>query len=251
MRREKPKPPRRGLARSERFPIGVFVNVERLPIIHSGAAKVAVIDDKSERMNQMQPGCSQCAHASDVSRVGRNFRLKQHDVNHAAILSVAAAESSRVAYCVESSFVQPANFQTVTSPRKAIVIVDDEKAYIDIMATMLTEQLGCQVITFTRPLDALAALPNLSVGVIVTDCNMPQFSGYEFIRRASALVPGVPFILMTGNVQDGEEELTSNSPLRSILPKPFGWKKLADEIIRHAPEFAVRLNSTPATPTQS
>jgi CheY-like chemotaxis protein len=171
-------------------------------------------------------------------------------VNHLSILSAATVESSRVAYCHGSSFVQPANFQTVTSPRKAIVIVDDEKAYIDIMATMLTEQFGCPVITFTRPLDALAALPNLSVGIIVTDCNMPQFSGYEFIRRASALLPGVPFILMTGNFQDGEEELTSNSPLRSILPKPFGWKKLADEIISHAPEFGEHLKSTPASPTQ-
>jgi len=144
--------------------------------------------------------------------------------------------------------MQPADFQPVTSPRKAIVIVDDEKAYIDIMATMLTEQLGCPVVTFTRPLDALAALPTLSVGIVVTDCNMPQFSGYEFIRRASALLPGVPFILMTGNVQNPDEDLTTNSPLRSILPKPFGWKKLADEIVLHAPEFGIRLSSTPAGP---
>lgn len=138
----------------------------------------------------------------------------------------------------------------VTSSRKAIVIVDDEKAYIDIMATMLTEQLGCPVVTFTRPLDALAALPGLDVGVVVTDCNMPQFSGFEFIRRASALLPGVPFILMTGNAQHySEDELMSDSPLRAILPKPFGWKKLADEIALHAPEFAVRLAKAEADPT--
>ena len=140
----------------------------------------------------------------------------------------------------------------MTSSRKAIVIVDDEKAYIDIMATMLTEQLGCPVMTFTRPLDALAALPGLDVGVVVTDCNMPQFSGFEFIRRASALLPGVPFILMTGNAQHySEDELMSDSPLRAILPKPFGWKKLADEIVLHAPEFAIRLEKAEADPAAS
>lgn len=129
----------------------------------------------------------------------------------------------------------------MTSPRKSIVIVDDEKAYIDIMSTLLTDQLGCEVVTFTRPLDALAALPTLDVGVVVTDCNMPQFSGFEFIRRASALLPGVPFILMTGNAEHlSEDELMSDSPLRAILPKPFGWKKLADAIILHAPEFGLR-----------
>lgn len=149
--------------------------------------------------------------------------------------------------CAACEFPAP-----VTSSRKAIVIVDDEKAYIDIMATMLTEQLGCPVVTFTRPLDALAALPGLDVGVVVTDCNMPQFSGFEFIRRASALLPGVPFILMTGNAQHySEDELMSDSPLRAILPKPFGWKKLADEIVLHAPEFAVRLAKTEADPTAS
>ncbi|HTO04193.1 MAG TPA: response regulator [Opitutus sp.] len=138
----------------------------------------------------------------------------------------------------------------MTSSRKAIVIVDDEKAYIDILATMLTEQLGCPVVTFTRPLDALAALPGLDVGVVVTDCNMPQFSGYEFIRRASTLLPGVPFILMTGNAQPhSADELMSDSPLRAILPKPFGWKKLADEIVLHAPEFAIRLEKAAADPT--
>lgn len=140
----------------------------------------------------------------------------------------------------------------MTSSRKAIVIVDDEKAYIDIMATMLTEQLGCPVVTFTRPLDALAALPGIDVGVVVTDCNMPQFSGFEFIRRASALLPGVPFILMTGNAQHyNDDELMSDSPLRAILPKPFGWKKLADEIVLHAPEFAIRLAKAEADPTAS
>jgi hypothetical protein len=37
--------------------------------------------------------------------------------------------------------------------------------------------------------------------------------------------------------------------LRAILPKPFGWKKLADAVILHAPEFAIRLTSAEADPT--
>lgn len=118
------------------------------------------------------------------------------------------------------------------------------------MATLLTDQLGSPVVTFTRPLDALAALPGLDVGVVVTDCNMPQFSGFEFIRRASAMLPGVPFILMTGNAQPvDEDELMSDSPLRAILPKPFGWKKLADAIVLHAPEFRLKPATAQADPT--
>ena len=107
----------------------------------------------------------------------------------------------RLVCCVRIALCSLRISSSVTSSRKAIVIVDDEKAYVDIMATLLTDQLDCPVVTFTRPLEALAALPNLNVGVIVTDCKMPQFNGLEFIRRAPVLLPGIPFILMTGTAQ--------------------------------------------------
>ncbi len=125
------------------------------------------------------------------------------------------------------------------SPPKAIVLVDDEKSYVDLLANMLTENLGCPVFTFTRPLDALAALPEIDVGVVVTDYHMPQMDGFEFIRSASALLPGVPFLLITGHSHLIDRTITPGDPLRSILAKPFGWRTLAAEIAIHAPEFTL------------
>ena len=58
---------------------------------------------------------------------------------------------------------------------------------------MLTETLGCRVVTFTRPLEALATLPTLPVGLVVTDYHMPQLDGFQFVKRAAPLIPGVPF----------------------------------------------------------
>jgi Response regulator containing CheY-like receiver, AAA-type ATPase, and DNA-binding domains len=130
-----------------------------------------------------------------------------------------------------SSFVKP--------PSKAIVLVDDEKSYVDLLANMLTENLGCPVISFTRPLDALAALPGLNVGVVVTDYHMPQMDGFEFIRAATPLVPGIPFIVITGHSHLIDHIIEPDSPLRSVLAKPFGWRTLAKEIALYAPEFVV------------
>lgn len=136
------------------------------------------------------------------------------------------------------------------SPRKAIVLVDDEKSYVDLLANMLTENLGCPVFAFTRPLDALAAISGIDIGVVVTDYHMPQMDGFEFIRAAALQLPGVPFILITGHSHLIDLTIKPGDPLRAILPKPFGWRKLADEIAQHAPEFAidtVKSRSNPAS----
>ena len=120
---------------------------------------------------------------------------------------------------------------------KAIVLVDDERSYTDLMSQMLADNLDCTVHAFTRPLEALKALPQLSPGVVVTDYFMPQLDGLEFIRQAAPLVPNTSFVLITGhNLTAEQEKLEQLKPLKGFLAKPFGWRKLADEIIRVWPD---------------
>ncbi len=95
---------------------------------------------------------------------------------------------------------------------------------------------------FARPRDALAVLPQLSVGVIVTDYEMPELNGFEFMAEAFKLVPTVPFILITGHpLNEDFTRLVSASPAKTVLPKPFSWWKLADEIVRYWLETATPL----------
>ena len=98
---------------------------------------------------------------------------------------------------------------------------------------MLVENLDAPVHGFTRPLEALGALQSLDPAVVVTDYFMPEMNGIEFIHRASPLVPNAAFVMISGNNLSGEhhrmEKLTA---LKAFLAKPFGWRNLADEIIR-------------------
>jgi DNA-binding NtrC family response regulator len=128
----------------------------------------------------------------------------------------------------------------VTAPlTNAIVMVDDEKSYTDVMSQMLEENLGCRVAAFTRPLDALSALAELKPAVVVTDYYMPQIDGIEFIRRASSLLPNAAFVLITGhNLAEAQDRMDRICALKGFLPKPFGWRRLADEIVRVWPEEA-------------
>jgi two-component system, response regulator YesN len=121
--------------------------------------------------------------------------------------------------------------------QKSIVLVDDEKSYTDLLTQMLAENLDCPVYAFSRPLDALKALRDVDPAVIVTDYHMPQLDGLEFIREASQLAPLAHFVLITGhNLSAAQDRMARLSALKSYLPKPFGWRKLADEILRVWPE---------------
>lgn len=119
------------------------------------------------------------------------------------------------------------------------MLVDDEKSYADLLTQMLAENLDCPVHSFSRPLDALKALPDMDPGVIVTDYHMPQLDGLEFIREASQVAPKASFVLITGhNLSAAQERMERLTALKSYLPKPFGWRKLADEILRVWPDSA-------------
>ena len=117
---------------------------------------------------------------------------------------------------------------------KTLVIVDDEKSYVDLLAQLLTEHLSCPVATFTRPVEALAALPQLDVGMVVTDYYMPQLNGLEFILRARQVLPAVPFIIITGHgVHFSTDDYAHVPELRTVLHKPFKWRVLAEEVLRY------------------
>jgi CheY-like chemotaxis protein len=118
-------------------------------------------------------------------------------------------------------------------PLPSVVLLDDEKTYLALMAQMLEEHLECSVTTFTRPLDALGALPSASPAVIVSDYFMPQINGLEFIRLASAIAPDAAFLLISAHdLQDAEPQMARLANLKGFLPKPFGWRRLAEEIKR-------------------
>jgi len=136
------------------------------------------------------------------------------------------------------------------TPHRSIVIVDDEKSYAELIAQMIADNIDCDVHTYTRPMEALGGLAKISAGVVVTDYSMPQMNGIEFIKRASRIAPSAAFIMISGDDLDPlADELARLRRLKMRLRKPFGWRPLADAILKvwpgaDAPAF--RPNGQPA-----
>jgi len=141
------------------------------------------------------------------------------------------------------------------SPAKSrsLVIVDDEQSYVELMAQMLTENLDCPVYAFTRPLEALSGLSKISAGVVVTDYSMPQMDGVEFIKRASKIAPKATFIIISGHDLDPiRDDLARLKQLKMRMQKPFGWRPLAEAVLKVWPGKDVpALGGPGATPQVS
>ena len=127
--------------------------------------------------------------------------------------------------------------EKVDTPPKAIVIVDDEKSFTDLLGNLLEEHFTCPILMFRSPAALLKKLPELNIGILVTDYYMPHMNGLELIRIVSELTPsGPPCILITGHLfEPGEHEESKLSCFKEVLPKPFRWQLLASMIVRHWP----------------
>ena len=120
---------------------------------------------------------------------------------------------------------------------RAVLFLDDEKSYVELMTQLLSDHLNCPILGYTRPKDALADLPKLDVAMIVTDYSMPVMNGIAFIASAYATSPRVHAVMITGHqIELAGADFSHVPGLRETLFKPVTWRQLAEQIIRHWPD---------------
>ena len=123
------------------------------------------------------------------------------------------------------------------SGEKIVVLVDDEFSYIDLLQQLLSDHLECPVHGFTKPADALRAIPGLNVGMIITDYQMPDINGLQFIAEVQKINPAIPAVMITAyNMSFTPRELAAVPSLKTVVRKPFKWTVLADEVVKYWPD---------------
>jgi signal transduction histidine kinase/DNA-binding NarL/FixJ family response regulator len=79
-----------------------------------------------------------------------------------------------------------------------ILLVDDEHIVTSSIESYLMLETPHDIVSHNNPLDALGALDIIRPDVVVSDFNMPQLTGIEFLKRVKAQLPNVETILLTG-----------------------------------------------------
>ncbi|MDQ2925382.1 MAG: response regulator [Acidobacteriota bacterium] len=102
-------------------------------------------------------------------------------------------------------------------PRKTILCVDDNEQVLSIRKFML-ETRGYRVLSASCAADALetlqAALPG-SIDLLLSDLILPQMDGNELVRRAKALHPCLPSLIISGTVTNFDRAASADA----FLPK--------------------------------
>src|ERR1051326_8376652 len=89
------------------------------------------------------------------------------------------------------------------STKHEILIVDDEAAVRDTLA-MLLQASGYFVSVAVNGFDALLQLKRKIPAIVLSDLNMPQMSGFEFLSVVRRRFPRISVVAMSGAYHSGD-----------------------------------------------
>jgi len=106
-----------------------------------------------------------------------------------------------------------------------LLIVDDEPGVARVLSTYFT-RAGWHVQTFHNPTEALAALPEGDVDVVITDLSMPEMTGVELLRAMRDRGLTAPLLVITAyGTVDGAVDAMKQGAF-DFISKPFDLEKV-------------------------
>lgn len=115
-----------------------------------------------------------------------------------------------------------------------ILVVDDSSTVRKFVSLSLSMQ-GFKVVCASDGMEALERLPTEKVDLVITDLNMPNMDGYEFIRtlRESDLYKDLPVIILSSLSDQTSRDLGFQAGAHSYLVKPFSIEKVQYEVSKY------------------
>ena len=115
--------------------------------------------------------------------------------------------------------------------RPLVLVVDDDESFIRSCARVL-ETWGYDVETASDGSRALELVGTRQFDVVLTDINVPQFSGLDILRAVREHDRDVPVILMTGGPGLDSARVAVEWGALSYLIKPLSMSQLEDVLSR-------------------
>jgi two-component system, OmpR family, response regulator ChvI len=109
-----------------------------------------------------------------------------------------------------------------------IALVDDDKNILA-SVTMLLEQEGYHVRSYTDGASALTALTATPPDLAILDIKMPRMDGMEVLRRLRA-VTEIPVIFLTSKDEEIDELMGLNAGADDYIRKPFSQRLLLERV---------------------
>lgn len=132
---------------------------------------------------------------------------------------------------VDSVPAEPVRLQTVMGFGRHVMYVDDDKALAFLVERVLGRR-GFKVSVYTEPRAALAALREQpqDFDLMVTDYNMPGYSGVDMLKEARLIRPGLPMALASGYITPEIEASALAAGAQALIHKPNDVSELCDTV---------------------
>jgi two-component system chemotaxis response regulator CheY len=116
---------------------------------------------------------------------------------------------------------------------KVILVVDDSATVRKFVAASLNMK-GFRVVTAADGVEALERMPADKFDLIITDLNMPDMDGYEFIRtlRETPEYCDIPIIVLSSMTDLKDKDLALEMGAIAFLEKPLSTEALQREVFR-------------------
>ena len=112
---------------------------------------------------------------------------------------------------------------------ETVLIVDDEKEFLDIISERLRAR-EMEVSTTTSAEDALNMIDERSYDVVIMDFMMPAMDGFKALKLMKAKQPHMQIILLTGNVPHEKFKEAEALGALAVIEKPPDLKDLIHKI---------------------
>ena len=110
-----------------------------------------------------------------------------------------------------------------------ILVVDDEPAFRKIIKKVLIRD-GHSVSLAGDGKEGLKILANEEIDIVFTDINMPEMSGWEFLRQVHKLYPKLPAAVITGLPSHESHPPNALHSTERILRKPVRINEIRELI---------------------
>jgi CheY-like chemotaxis protein len=108
---------------------------------------------------------------------------------------------------------------------RTILLADDSVTIQKVIELTFMDE-DYSVVAVSSGSGALDKLAAVTPDLVIADVHMPGASGYEVVRRAKELHPGVPAILLVGTFEPFDEREAEASGADAHLKKPFDSQEL-------------------------
>jgi len=112
-------------------------------------------------------------------------------------------------------------------PKKKILVVDDEPAWLKILSYVLRKR-GYDVREESSATGALKSLKEYTPDLIVSDVRMPDMNGFDFLDRVkrSKTNSDIPFVFITAIDDYDSRKAAQDLGAADYLTKPFNEEEV-------------------------